>query len=175
MSEITIAWEQMASYFPNIQQFNRTHQQMIQVKQSLSTRRLRLLITNRFSSVPLVITHLTVATTTRDEKAVTLAKQTTFTIPAGQDQWTDWIDLPVAAGDWLTIKLTSPTTSPQTLMQTLDQSVIKLASLKQDKWFGVAAVAVETAMPKQQLLLFGDSLTNQGYYSAALSQLLWAQ
>jgi len=175
MSETTIAWEQMASYFPNIQRFNPTHAQMIQVKQSLSAPRLRLLVTNRFSSLPLVITHLTVAATVGGEKAVTLAKQTTFTISAGQDQWTDWVKLPVVAGDWLTIEIISPTTSPQTLMQTLDQSVIKLASLKQDKWFGVAAVAVQTARPKQQLLLFGDSLTNQGYYSAALSQLLWSQ
>ncbi|BDZ30883.1 GDSL-type esterase/lipase family protein [Lactiplantibacillus sp. WILCCON 0030] len=169
-----MAWQQMATYFPNITKLNRQHQQTIKVKQDLTAPRLRLLLVNNFSSIPLVITSLTV-TVSGLTRRVKVRQQASFSVSAYEKLWTDWIDLPVQAGAWVTISLNSPTESPQTLMQTLDQSIVRLASLKQERWFGVAAIAVPATSQQRQLLIFGDSLTNQGYYSAALTTLFWQQ
>ncbi|AVK63014.1 hypothetical protein C5Z26_02245 [Lactobacillus sp. CBA3606] len=165
------AWRQMVANFPNIEAINQSHKQVVQIKQSLGTHKLRLEIANDFGATALVISQLEIRL--NDQVDALLGRvngQTSFSVPAHQRCWTDWLTLPVQAGDWLRIVTVSPTTSPHTLMQTLDQSRIKLKSVATQRFFGVDAIEVERRQPARQLLFFGDSLTNQGYYSAALTQ-----
>ncbi|AVK60365.1 hypothetical protein C5Z25_00595 [Lactobacillus sp. CBA3605] len=166
------AWRQMVANFPNIKAINQAHKQVVQIKQSLGTHRLRLEIANDFGATALVISQLEISLNDRTETLLGRVNgQANFSVPAHQRCWTDWLTLTVQAGDWLKIVTVSPTTSPQTLMQTLDQSRIRLTSAATQRFFGVDAIEIDRRQPAQQLLFFGDSLTNQGYYSAALTQI----
>ncbi|ETY74394.1 hypothetical protein LFAB_07675 [Lactiplantibacillus fabifermentans T30PCM01] len=167
-----ISWQQTVSNFTNIYNLNQAHQQVVQIKQGLTTNKVRFSIANDFGNEALIIERLTVQIFGQDlVTVVPIAGNAHFGIPAHQRVWSDWVTLAIHAGDWLTLRLESQADSPQSLMQTKDQSMIKLVDERTERFFGVNAIEIKRDLPAKQLLFFGDSLTNQGYYSAALSDL----
>lgn len=167
-----VAWRQMVANFPNLKGINATHRQRVQVRQPLSAARLRFCLTNDYGQEPFVIERMTVSG--EQKGVVTVAGQTAFQIPARSRLWSDWLELTVTAGEWVTIETISPDTNPQTLAQSLDKTMVRVVGSSAPYFFGIAAIAVERSAPVKSLLFFGDSLTNQGYYSAAASRQLQA-
>jgi len=165
-----IAWRQMVANFPNLKGLNAQHYQSVQIRQPLTATRLRIWLTNDYGDAPLPIKSLVV--TGQQTVSVTVSGQTSFQIPAQSRLWSDWLELPVTAGEWLQFETTSPCDSPQTLAQSLDETIVRVTSASRPYFFGLAAIEVEREGSAQSLLMFGDSLTNQGYYSAAFSRRL---
>lgn len=170
MAGIT-SWQLAGSYFPNIEGLNRSGRQWLQLKQALTADRIRLRVTNEFGRQPLTIDRLVVQSASEPTVPVTFAYQPRVTVLAGQRCWSDWLAVPVQAGSWLTVTLTAPIQSPHSLMQTKDQTLIKLATPTTERFFGFDALQVDRPTPARTLVFFGDSLTNQGYYSSALTRL----
>lgn len=167
-----IAWRQMVAHFPNLKGINGQHQQTIQIKQSLSAPRLRFWLANDYGDQPLPVQDMTVTNADSETMSVTVNHQSSFQVPARGRCWSDWLPLPIQAGTWLTITLVSPEVNPQTLAQSFDQTLIRVIGRNQPYFYGPVAIEIERAEPVKSLLFFGDSLTNQGYYSAAFSQKL---
>ncbi|MFD1420930.1 GDSL-type esterase/lipase family protein [Lactiplantibacillus songbeiensis] len=167
---VTTAWRQMVANFPNLSLQNMTGSQTIQVWQSLSAPRIRLELANDFGKRSLPITSIQVGSDTLIP--ATWHSQMSFLVPAHQRCWTDWLDYPVTAGEWLTITIRSPEKQPVTLTQTLDQTLFKGSKPTQQYFWGVDAIQVERTTPTKTIMCFGDSLTNQGYYAGSLMQAL---
>jgi len=167
---VTTAWRQMVAHFPNLTLQNPMGSQTMQIWQPLSAPRIRLELANDFGQQPLSITGIQVGNNTLIP--ITWHGQTSFSVPAHQRCWTDWLDYPVTTGEWLTIKLESPEKQPVTLIQTLDHTLFKGINSSQQYFWGVDALQVERSAATKTIMCFGDSLTNQGYYAGSLMQAL---
>ncbi|KRO27006.1 hypothetical protein [Lactiplantibacillus fabifermentans] len=112
-----ISWQQTVSNFTNIYNLNQAHQQVVQIKQGLTTNKVRFSIANDFGNEALIIERLTVQIFGQDlVTVVPIAGNAHFGIPAHQRVWSDWVTLAIHAGDWLTLRLESQADSPQSLM-----------------------------------------------------------
>ncbi|VDG23402.1 GDSL-type esterase/lipase family protein [Lactiplantibacillus mudanjiangensis] len=163
----TLAWRQMVTDFVNLPATNLDQPQRLNIKLPLATHQIRVQIANDFDDQSLQLNELTI-----NQQPVYWQGQSTLILPAHQRRWSDWLSLPIVANQWLTVTTAVTNSKPRTLMSTKSQTIIQP---DRPYFLGPCAIEVTRERPAKQLVCFGDSLTNQGYYSTALMQKLMTE
>ncbi|MQS75359.1 hypothetical protein FHL06_02985 [Lactobacillus halodurans] len=86
--------------------------------------------------------------------------------------WSDWIDLNLDSNQFIKITIASPNKTIHSLGLTISNDLIKTKQtdpLEPKYFFGVSSIQVQTEKIYPKLAFFGDSLTNQGNFSAPLA------
>ncbi|TGD23560.1 hypothetical protein EGT49_05780 [Companilactobacillus suantsaicola] len=168
----TTTWKHNFTNYANLENINPNKQQQLQIFQPLPCKKIRLQLNNLFDEVPLKIEQLEIYSTPTDRKLVTLNGQTSFEIEPRLIEWSDWIDLDMRDNSFLSIEITSPNKTIHSLGMTISNDLVKTEdrTIQEPKYFfGVSAIQVQTNQEYERIAFFGDSLTNQGNYSAPLA------
>lgn len=174
-----ILWQQVFSNYHNLN-YTLDKPQRLRFLHNVTGNRLRFEVTNQYDDQPLTIESLRISRTADFGQAISVALkgQTTFTIPAFSKEWTDWMVFPVQAGEslYLEIKAQNQKGTINTLASSLDHRLVETLDYKDDIqqnfYFGVTEIEAETS-PKVTIGFFGDSLTNQGYFSNQATAMLY--
>ncbi|WP_203701330.1 SGNH/GDSL hydrolase family protein [Asanoa iriomotensis] len=173
---------------------NQTLRQVAHV--SVGTDRVRVRLSNRWGTAPLVVEAAQVALRAADEKivagtgrALTFSGNPSFTIPAGADVLSDWVDLEVGALADLAVDIhlpgdTSAGTSPLTVrngaLQTtyvsapgnhVGAEAFPVASTRL-QWNFLSAIDASVRRHTGTVVAFGDSIT-EGLRSTANTNRRW--
>jgi lysophospholipase L1-like esterase len=173
---------------------NQTLRQIAHV--SIGTDRVRVRLSNRWGTAPLVVEEAQVALRATDEqivpgtgRALTFSGSRSFTIPPGADVLSDWVDLTVAELADVVVDIylpqdTSATTSPLTVrngaLQTTYVSApgnhvgslaFPVASTRL-QWNFLAAIDASAGRHTGTVVAFGDSIT-EGLRSTANTNRRW--
>lgn len=171
---MTDTWLQEFSNYNNIYNINESGHQEISIFKPLATKKIRLLVNNLYDDVPLKITKLTLLKENgKISIPVHINGKNQFEIPPHMTEWTDWIDIDIQANDYLTIDIYSPNKTIHSLGSNLSESFTKIKNFtgKNDGFFyGISAVQAQVDKKPIKIAFFGDSLTNQGFFSAPLSK-----
>lgn len=168
----TTTWKHNFTNYSNLENINSTGQQNLKIFQPLASKKVRLQLNNLYDEVPLKITSLTIQTDSSAKKTVTLNGASHFEIPARLIEWSDWIDIDLKGEEFISIDLVSPNKTIHTSGMTISNDLIKTVEtdpLIPKYFFGVSATQVEANQTHQRIAFFGDSLTNQGNFSAPLA------
>ncbi|MFC6322665.1 SGNH/GDSL hydrolase family protein [Companilactobacillus baiquanensis] len=169
----TDTWLQEFSDYHNIYNINESGHQEITIFKPLATKEIRLLINNLYDNVPLKITKLTLNKPGHKPMVVTVNGQSNFEIAPKTTQWTDWLNIDIKANDYLTINIYSPNKTIHSLGSNLSESFTKVKNFSNRNdgfFFGISAVQAQVQKKPIKIAFFGDSLTNQGFFSAPLSK-----
>jgi len=168
----TTTWKHNFTNYANIEFINNTGKQHLEIFQPLACKKIRLQLNNLYDEKPLVISSLEISADNVDKKSVTLNGQTNFEIPARLKEWSDWIDIDLPENQFLAIDLASPNETIHTVGMTISNDLVKTEytdDMEPKYFFGVSGLQVQTNQEHKRIAFFGDSLTNQGNFTAPLS------
>jgi len=168
----TTTWKHNFTNYANIEFINNTGKQHLEIFQPLAGNKIRLQLNNLFDENPLNINELNIYLNPNDKKSVTLNGQTSFDIPARLVVWSDWINLEMPDNNFLSIDLISSNPTIHSIGMTISNDLIKTenTAIQESKYFfGISALQVQTNQEYKRIAFFGDSLTNQGNFTAPLS------
>jgi len=168
----TTTWKHNLTNYQNIENINDFGFQHLKIFQPLTTNKIRLQLNNLYDEIPLEISKLEIYSNTSSKKAVTLDGATQFNIEPRLIEWSDWIDIDLTSNSDLSIDIYSPNKTVHTIGLTISNDLIKTAETDPTTpkyFFGISAIQVDTKSTHQKIAFFGDSLTNQGNYSAPLA------
>ncbi|MFD1417480.1 SGNH/GDSL hydrolase family protein [Companilactobacillus keshanensis] len=169
----TDTWLQEFSDYNNIYNINESGHQEITIFKPLATKKIRLLLNNLYDDVPLKFTRLTMCKEGQTEIVVHIDGENSFEIAPHTTRWTDWIDIDIQANDYLSIEIYSPNKTIHSLGSNMSESFTKVHNFTDRDdgfFFGVSAVQAQVKKKPIKIAFFGDSLTNQGFFSAPLSK-----
>lgn len=169
----TDTWLQDFSDYNNINNINESGHQEITIFKPLATKKIRLRLNNLYDDVPLKFTKLAIHREGRKSIDVHVDGKYTFELAPHSAKWTDWIDIDIKANDYLTIDIHSPNKTIHSLGSNLSESFTKIKNFTDRNdgfFFGVSAVQAQVEKKPIKIAFFGDSLTNQGFFSAPLSK-----
>ncbi|KRN99895.1 SGNH/GDSL hydrolase family protein [Companilactobacillus kimchiensis] len=169
----TTTWRHNFTNYDNLENINATGHQHLEILQPLATKKIRLQLNNLYDEIPLKISQLTIFNNQSDKRTVTLNGKSSFCVEPRLIKWSDWIDIDLVANTFLSIDLFSPNKTIHTSGLTISNDLIHTAN--QDPtipkyFFGISGIQIETNQPYEKLAFFGDSLTNQGNFSAPLAK-----
>jgi len=168
----TTTWEHNFTNYSNIDNINENGHQHLEILQPLTTDKVRLQLNNLYDEIPLKISNIEISTNTNVKKNVTLNGKDSFEIAPRLIEWSDWIDINLEANTFLAIDIISPNKTIHSAGLTISNDLIKTADLDPQEpkyFFGVSGIQVQTDQTHEKIAFFGDSLTNQGNFSAPLS------
>lgn len=167
----TTTWLHTFTNYSNLNNINSSAHQILKIFQPVDTKKIRLQLNNLYDEVPLRISHLEISNSHQNKASITLNGKTEFAIEPRLVQWSDWIDFNSVANEFLTIKITSPTQTIHSLGMTISNDLIQTEVQGPDSkyFYGVSGIQVQTETHHKRLAFFGDSLTNQGNFSAPLA------
>lgn len=169
----TTTWQHTFTNYQNINNINPTGHQHLKIFQPLSTKRIRLQLNNLYDEIPLQISKLEIYVDPQDKKTVTLDENINFQVEARLIEWSDWIDFDIPENSFLNIDISSPNQTIHSVGMTISNNLIEtdLTDAAIPKYFfGVSGIQINTAQTYKKIAFFGDSLTNQGNFSAPLSK-----
>lgn len=174
-----ILWKQTFSNYHNIK-YNLDSKQYLRFHHNITGNQIQFELTNQYDEVPLEIESLRVSHLPdfKDSVTVTLENSESFTIPELSNICTDYINFNLQAGVPIYIELLAHNKKNiiNSLGSTLDTYLVKPASLSNNNesnfYFGISGINAKTT-EKITIGFFGDSLTNQGYFSNKVSQQLY--
>jgi len=168
----TTTWKHNFTNYLNIDNINETGHQHLEIFQPLATDKIRLQLNNLYDEIPLKISNIEISTNTNVKKSVTLDGKASFEIAPRLIEWSDWIDINLEANTFLAIDITSPNETIHSVGLTISNDLIKTAILDPQEpkyFFGISGIQVQTEQAHEKIAFFGDSLTNQGNFSAPLA------
>ncbi|MFC6177355.1 GDSL-type esterase/lipase family protein [Companilactobacillus huachuanensis] len=168
----TTTWKHNLTNYQNIENINRSGFQHLEIVQPLATDQVRLQLNNLYDEVPLKISKLEIYSNSANKKLVTFEGSTQFTIEPRLIEWSDWIDISLPINGILSIDIYSPNKTIHSVGLTISNDLIKTTDTDPATpkyFFGISAIQVAAKLTHKKIAFFGDSLTNQGNYSAPLS------
>jgi len=169
---VTTTWRHNFTNYSNLENINATGQQHLEILQTLAANKIRLQLNNLYDEIPLKISNIDIYLDPNDKKNVTLNGQSSFNIEPRLVEWSDWIDINLLENSFLSIDITSPNKTIHSAGLTISNDLIKTTDLDPQEpkyFFGVSGIQIQTQQPHEKIAFFGDSLTNQGNFSAPLS------
>ena len=170
---ITTTWKHNFTNYDNLTEVNRDQFQHLQIFQPLATKKIRFQLNNLYDETPLVITHMEIYDSESRKIPVTLDHKTSFQIEPRLIQWSDWIDIDLPSNTFLSVDITSPKITVHSVGLTISNDLIKTKNNHPQMpkyFFGISAIQVQTNQTYEKIAFFGDSLTNQGNFSAPLAK-----
>ncbi|QEU47455.1 hypothetical protein FMM01_09180 [Schleiferilactobacillus harbinensis] len=174
MAIITV-WRQEFSDYRHIHNINATEEQTVRIYMPWPGHSVRFQLTAEFDEVPIHVRAMSVSRGDDMPLPVTVGGQDRFDVLPRLTRWTDWVDLNLAGGEWLTIYIHATNHTIRTLGSVSATNLIDPGQAEADeRFFGVNAVqaAVDVDQPVRRLVFFGDSLTNMSRFSAPLARKL---
>ncbi|WP_338215579.1 GDSL-type esterase/lipase family protein [Companilactobacillus muriivasis] len=168
----TTTWKHNLTNYENINNINDSGFQHLEIFQPLATNKIRLQLNNLYDEIPLEISKIEIYSNSSDKKIITLDGSSRFQVEPRLIEWSDWIDINLTANSTLSIDIYSSNKTIHTVGMTISNDIVKTTETdsKIPKYFfGISAIQVETKSTYKKIAFFGDSLTNQGNYSAPLS------
>lgn len=168
----TTTWRHNLTNYSNLDNVNESGQQQLQIFQPLASNKIRFQLSNLYDEVPLKINAFTIKTDASLTTSITLDNMSEFEVPARLSVWSDWIDFDLSEKTFLTINIASSNTKVHTAGLTISNDLIKTRqtdAAEPKYFFGISAIQIQTENTFQRLAFFGDSLTNQGNFSAPLA------
>lgn len=168
----TTTWRHNFTNYSCIDNINESGRQHLEIYQPLATHKLKLLFNNLYDEVALNITSLVIYVDPDHKQTVTLNGADKFRIEPRLSVWSDWIDIDLTGNQFLQIDLTSPNKTIHSVGMTIANDLVKTSDLDQVQpkyFFGISAIRVQTSQTYEKLAFFGDSLTNQGNFTAPLA------
>ncbi|MGX7420076.1 GDSL-type esterase/lipase family protein [Carnobacterium gallinarum] len=177
-------WASEMIHYENQQQtFENTTQHLL-IKNNLAGNKVRLLLSNKFGTAPLVIDKIYFSTTENSKryftKIITKNQEVQIIVPPQTEFFTDELDYEVAVGETLLLSLSiKEQQTLNTLGTTIDTSLFTSffdSSLPTPAFFlGICQVDILTENHSKTISFFGDSLTHQGFMSSAIATQLYKQ
>ena len=176
-----IVWQQVFSNYHNLN-YNLDKPQRLCFLHNTEGDQLRLEMTNQYDEQPLIVDSLRISDNAHFEQAVTVTSEgmATFNIPAFSKIWTDTVSFPIHAGKPLYVEITvrNQKGTINTLASSLDHHLVEVLDyeddIQQNFYFGITTIQAETSS-KMTIGFFGDSLTNQGYFSNQVATMLYEE
>lgn len=168
----TTTWQHTFTNYQNIDNINLSGQQHLEIIQPLATNRVRLQLNNLYDETPLEISKLEIYAHPDTKKVVTLHGLKHFSIEPRLVEWYDWIDISLPAQGKLIIDLFSPNKTIHTAGLTISNDLIQTTQTYPNipkYFFGISGIQVMADQVYKKIAFFGDSLTNQGNFSAPLA------
>lgn len=174
-----ILWQQVFSNYHNLN-FSLAKPQRLRFVHNVTGDQLRFELTNQYDTQPLEVDSLRISSDPDFTNAVFVTRggEMTFSIPPFSKAWTDPITFSTEAGMPLYLEISAHNESGviNTLASSLDHRLVEVLDYKnevqRDFYFGVTTVTAETTA-KMTIGFFGDSLTNQGFFSDQAATLLY--
>lgn len=168
---VTTTWQHNFTNYINIENINASGHQHLEIMQPIATKKIRLQLNNLYDETPLLITSLTIDTDS-NKIPVTVNNNQQFSIEPRLTMWSDWIDIDLPANQFLSIDIQSPNKTIHSVGMTIANDLVKTENQTpgiSKYFFGVSGIQVQTKKPLKRIAFFGDSLTNQGNFSAPLA------
>lgn len=169
----TTTWQHTFTNYQNINNINPSGKQHLQIFQPIATKKIRLQLNNLYDEIPLNISKLEVYLDPANKKTVTLNGASHFQVESRLIEWSDWIEINIPKNSFLNLDISSPNQTIHSVGMTISNDLIKteLADTTVPKYFfGVSGIQTDTLQTYKKVAFFGDSLTNQGNFSAPLSR-----
>lgn len=173
-----ITWHQVFSDYGNLKFQPNGNVEKIRIKQNLAADGVCIELSNRFDEAPLMIKRLVIATNSAMEnsQAVTLNANKAFVVPGKQALWTDFIVMEIPENSHLYLEFEAENkpnqlaSSAHNFSETLFQTT---AEFGLNYLYGITSIALHVNQPVITIGFFGDSLTNQGFYTDAATDWLY--
>lgn len=168
----TTTWQHTFTNYANLENTNIEKYQSLKIFQPLASNKIRLQLNNLYDETPLKISSLKISVDSDETKNVTLNNQTAFEIAPRLIEWSDWIDIKLTGNQFLKIDLVSPNETIHTSGLTISTDLIQTTEndpTVPKYFFGISAAQVQTDNRHERIAFFGDSLTNQGNFTAPLA------
>ena len=169
---IVNTWTHEFSYYPNIKHINRNKTQTTTVFQPIVANKIRLLINNQYGKIPLEIKSIKIIVN-EESYDIKFNNNSSFSIASKQCQWSDWLPVHIADNSYFKIEIRSFNHNIHTLGSTISNNIINCDNYFDGEtsfFFGVSAIQTDTDALVNKVAFFGDSLTNQGRYTATLAK-----
>lgn len=171
----TTTWRHNFTNYDNMENINASGLQHLEIYQPVASKKIRLQLNNLYDEIPLRISDLKIYTNPEQKVPVTLDGETEFNVLPRLSAWSDWIDFDLPQDSYLAIDLKSPNKTVHTFALTISNELIRTENLDPTVpkyFFGISGIQVETVQEYVKIAFFGDSLTNQGNFTAPLAKSL---
>ena len=168
----TTTWKHNFSNYQNIDKINQSGHQSLAIFQPLASHKLRLQFCTLYDEKPLHISKLTIYSKDQPQTVITKNGQSDFSIEPRITDWSDWINFDLLGDAYLSIELDSPNQTIHTIGSTISNQLLKTSETDPTVakyFFGICGLQVQTNQSYRRIAFFGDSLTNQGNFSAPLA------
>lgn len=171
-------WHQVFSNYGNLHFKPNGRTEKITIKQNLSGKGIRVEFSNRYDREEMKVIRAKVATNPDMDKAcqLTLNNQTTFEIPGGHALWSDCakIDVPLRSTLYFELEIANSSNDLATSAHNFSHGVFEtnVTDFGMNYIYGITSIALQTEEAGSTIAFFGDSLTNQGYYTDAATEWL---
>lgn len=172
MMIVTTTWKHNFTNYANLENINESGKQHLEIMQPLSTKKIRLELNNLYDELPLQITSIVIYSDSKTKYSVTLDGKKQFSIEPHLVEYSDWIDVDLPANNFLSIDIISPNKTIHSAGLTISNDLVKTKDQTagvSKYFFGVSGIQVQTQKVQKRIAFFGDSLTNQGNFSAPLA------
>lgn len=169
--ENIITWKHNFTNYSNLDNIN-NHEQHLKIFQPLPAKDIRFQLNNLYDDIPLEISNMTIYTDSFNKQTVTLNNQAKFKVNSRLTQWSDWINFNLPAKSFLSIYIESPTKIIHSAGLTISNDLIQIPDSISESpkyFFGISSIQIKSPDSYKRMAFFGDSLTNQGNFTAPLA------
>lgn len=175
-----IAWHQVFSNYWNLD-FSIPKEQITKYTQNLQAQKIQLELSNTYDEVPLLITKLVISKDPEFAEAfqITYQGQFAFEVAPGTCLVTDILDFPLTPNEPIYIKLVGENSRGRinSLGSSLEHGLVQVlgeaTDVRQNFYYGVTTIFGYCEQSVTTVAFFGDSLTNQGYFTNQLAKQLY--
>lgn len=165
-----IIWHQVFSNYQVLNFSPNGRKLRLRIKQPLSGQRLALELCNRYDFFDLNVESIKISSNPGNQQSsvITLDNRPQFIVPAGSTLWTDDLDFSVTKGADILIEalFSNEINRVSSSANLLSDHVVHSNIRETNNFiFGITSVALETKVDAKVIAFFGDSLTNQGFFS----------
>ncbi len=168
-----LVWHQVFSNYHNMNFEPNGKKEILRLKQNISAKQISVELSNQYDGETLNIESIKVSLTDNfsDAVSLTLNGDPKFVVQPYTRIWTDNIEFKVSSGHelYFEIEVSNESNKLATSANLFSDAIIKsnVAMDKMNFLYGITSVAFVTDDKVKRMGFFGDSLTNQAYFSDA--------
>lgn len=172
-------WHQVFSNYGNLHFKPNGRTEKITIKQNLSGKGVRVEFSNKYDHVAMKVIRAQVSTAPNMTNAcpLKLDNQSSFEIPGGQSLWSDLslLDIPLRSSLYIDLEIANETNDLATSAHNFSTQIYQtsITDFGMNYVYGITSIALQTEDRGATVAFFGDSLTNQGYYTDGATRWLY--
>ncbi|MGM0216447.1 GDSL-type esterase/lipase family protein [Enterococcus sp. AZ109] len=166
----TIAWHQVFSNYHNLSFQPNGKTEVIGIKQNTGGKKLAVELSNEYDSVPLQVKKVRISLNEdlRNPVDLTRSGEKEFVIPPHGYLWTDEVSIEIPTGSdlFFEIEVGNQRNRLASSANLYSKEIVTTNCQSENTFiYGLTSVAIETKGSTKTIGFFGDSLTNQAYFS----------
>lgn len=166
-----VVWHQIFSNYHNLHFQLNDKREILRIRQNVSAKYISVEISNEYDEVPLKVKKILLSNTSSFSNSVemTLGGSSRFVVNPGKRVWTDSIPYEVSKGSdlFFSLDLENEINMLATSANLFSDYIVKSNVVVDGMNFiyGITSVSFDNVKNVKRIGFFGDSLTNQAYYS----------